>query len=114
MPLGTTIKRDGKLLEIPWGEFHVAAMTYAAALDSKEGKLYEAMVEHDEAWEAGGDPVSLPPGVVFQTVMYGVIAATPLNSGGYTLTTGDWSFHDPTDGEVFTLKAGDVLSAWRS
>ena len=111
MPLNTQITRDGKALKISWSEFHVAAMTYASAIDSKEGKLYEAMVEHDEVPDTS-EPLSLPPGVVFQTVMYHVIAATPLNDGPYTLKS-EFSFHDPTDGEVFVLKAGDILSASR-
>lgn len=111
MPLSTTIKRNGRLLKVPWGQFHVAAMTYAAALDSKEGQLYEAMVKHDEV-PPEGEPIALPPGAVFQIVSYHVIAATPLNSGNYTLK-GTWTFHDPIDGEVFVLKPGDVLSVWR-
>lgn len=111
MPLGTQIIRKGKLLAVRWGEFHVAAMTYAAAIDSKEGELYEAMLAHNEVPEPG-EGMELPPKVVFGTVMYHVIAATPLNGGSYTLK-GEYAFRDPTDGEEFVLLPGDVLHVWR-
>lgn len=114
MPLGTQIRRKGRALKVRWSQFHVAAMVYAAALDSKEGKLYEAMVAHDEVPtpEELKEGFSIPPGAVFHIVSYPVIAATPLNSGDYTLQ-GSFRFVDPTDGEVFDLLPGDVLSVWR-
>lgn len=111
MPLGTQIIREGKPLSVRWGEFHVAAMTYAAAIDSKEGELYKAMLAHDEVPEPG-EGMELGPNVVWQTVMYHIIAATPLNGGSYTLK-GEYAFLDPTDGEEFVLLPGDILRVWR-
>lgn len=111
MPLNTTVNRNGKTRKIRWGHFHVAAMTLAAAIDSREGKLYELLSEKEpDMLECKVIP--LTPDDVFNLVGYHIISATPLNDGQYTMQS-EIKFRDVTDGELFALKAGDVLHAWR-
>jgi len=112
MPLNTIVKRGGKTRSIRWGGFHVAAMTLAAAIDSKEGKLYELLAK-DEPTILEADPIELGPGDVFNLVGYHILAATPLNNGSYVMK-GTMTFVDLTDDEKFVLKAGDELVAFRS
>lgn len=116
MPLNTQITRDGKVRKVRWGGFHVAAMVFVAALDSESGGLYEHMVEKSketgEELPKPDEQISISPADVWTLMDYGVIAMTPLNSGSYTAKR-TWTFIDPSDGEVFVIKPGDVLSAWR-
>lgn len=110
MPLSTQIERDGELLAIGWGYFHVAAMTLAAALDDPECKLHQELVKNDEM--PTDDQITLSSSTVFGLSSYGVMAATPLNGNSYQLKA-DYTFVDMVDGEVFELKTGDLLRAWR-
>jgi len=112
MPLYTEIRRNGRARKIRWGNFHVAAMALAAAIDSKEGELYRLLAEK-EPTILEADPIELGPGDVFDLVDYGVLAATPLNAAAYTMK-GTMTFVDATDQEKFILKPGDILSASRS
>ncbi len=111
MPLNSQVKRNGKARKIHWGGFHVTAMTLAAAIDSKEGKLYESILK-DAPDMLDGCGIQISPSDVWHIMNYGVIAMTPLNSGDYTMQN-EMKFKDSTDGEIFILKSGDVLSLWR-
>ena len=112
MPLYTQVRRNGRTRNIRWGGFHVAAMTLAAAIDSKEGELYRLLAK-DEPTILEADPIELGPGDVWNLVGYHVLAATPLNNGSYEMQ-GTMTFVDLTDGEKFVLKRGDELVAYRS
>lgn len=118
MPLQTSITRDGELVKLSWGQFHVAAMVIAAALDSgkgpfKDNSLTGILREGAEVPDYPTEPITLAPGDCFPLADYYVIALTPLNDGPYTLQH-DHHFRDASDGEDFPLKAGDVLHAWRA
>lgn len=137
MPLHTQITRDGEALSLRWSDFHVAAMAIAAACDdpkNPEAKLFTEPTDRpDFAWpatqeDAGKDcpaewlgkdqtaypevPCPITPSNAFQIASYPYLAATPLNSGAYTLKR-EHKFVDITDGEVLHLLPGDVLSAAR-
>jgi hypothetical protein len=122
MPLNITMKRDGKDIETPQGlgHFHIAAMVFAAAIDSGVGPFPDNSLKgileraDDDVDDLGPDTrVGLSPAVVFTAAMYGPIGATPLNDGPYTLKEAH-KFVDTTDGEELDLEPGDVLHAWRS
>jgi hypothetical protein len=116
MPLNTQIVRSGEPLSMPngWGQFHVAAMVIAAALEDTDNNTWRNI--QDEVASKGMDKpekrIGLPNSDVFHLASYHVIAATKLNEGEYTLKS-DHFFFDPMDGEEFDLKEGDVLKAWR-
>lgn len=121
MPLNTTIKRNGKTRKVRWGHFHIAAMALAAAIDGgdvkgDEGQMHRLLRDGEptlfEPNEEGDLVIALAPGDVWNLVGYHILAATPLNSGPYTMK-GEITFIDVTDDEHFVLKAGDVLSASR-
>jgi len=115
MPLNTQIKRDGKVLPLNWGGFHVAAMVIAVSADSGTGPYQDMKSFVDEAkglMEKQGT-IGISPGSVFRLTDYTVIGATPLNSKSYKLKK-RWKFTDIVDGEVLELLPGDELSAWRS
>lgn len=115
MPLNTQILRDGEIMKLRWGGFHVAAMVMAASADSGEGpyKDMPAFVKEARALMAKQGSIGVNPGDVFSLTNYYIIAETPLNSGDYTLKEA-WSFQDNVDGELLELKPGDVLKAYRS
>lgn len=117
MPLNTVIKRNGKTLKVRWGGFHVAAMVCAAAWDSGEGPFTDGNTEPEMMTQATpqGEEVTghyLGMKDAWELMSYPVIATTPLNSGGYTLEH-DYTFVDCSDGEIFPLKKGDELIAFR-
>jgi hypothetical protein len=115
MPLNTQIVRNGKPLEICWGGFHVAAMVLAVTMDSGEGPFAPEACSKKGMYGVD-DPdalMNINPAQSFSLVEYGAIGATPLNTGAYTLI-GTYVFQDTSDGEVFTLLPGDVLSAYRN
>jgi hypothetical protein len=115
MPLNTEITRDGKALEIHWGHFHVAAMVLAATMDSGEGPFAPEHCSRKGMYGTDGpdDLMNISPAQVFGLVDYGAIGATPLNTAAYTLRE-KYVFQDTSDGEIFTLLPGDVLSMYRS
>ncbi len=145
MPLNTQVIRNGEPLEIHWGYFHVAAMVFAASIDSGKGPFpkfkkghqnmnhnFKLLTGHDypaefhscDAMKQDDNdkqmcancghvlPIILAP-VIWMRMGYPEIGATPLNHGGYVLKS-DYEFLDATDGEVFQLKAGDELVAYRN
>lgn len=109
MPLITSITRNGRLLPVRWGGFHIAAIAIASLLDSGQinsetmfdGKVYD----HET-------PIAIDPRTTWDMVSYGALSMTPLNKSEYTLT-GRYVFRDTTDGEILNLQPGDVLSAVR-
>jgi hypothetical protein len=116
MPLNTQITRNGEPLKISWGGFHVAAMVLAVTMDSGEGPFKdnsrEAIypgIDDDNANER----LAISLRISFELTDYSVIGTTPLNDAPYVLNN-SYTFVDTTDGEVFELKAGDILRAWRS
>ena len=115
MPLNTQILRNGEVLPLRWGGFHVAAMVMAAAADSGEGpyKDMDSFVTEMRELMKRQESIGINPGNVFEMTNYFTIAATPLNGGGYTLKD-RWVFHDNMDGEDLELLPGDELKAWRS
>lgn len=116
MPLNTAITRDGELLSLRWGDFHVAAMIMAASFDSGKGPYKDmeaATAEALELMERQGC-IAISGSDAFQLASYGVIGQTPLNSSDYTVVNHDWKFLDKMDGEEFEIKKGDVLSMSRS
>lgn len=118
MPLITQITRDGEPLTLTWGDFHVAAMVIAAALDSGKGPWAENTIHGIASqWEDKltypADPLPISFKDAWSICSYPVIAATPLNDGPYTLTK-PHRFIDQRDGEVLDLLPGDILSAYRS
>jgi hypothetical protein len=115
MPLNTRIKRDGKVLPLKWGGFHVAAMVIAASADSGAGP-YEDMkgfVEEARSLMKEQGTIGISPGTVFKLTDYPIIGATPLRAKAYVLKE-RWKFTDMVDGETLELLPGDELSAWRT
>lgn len=125
MPLNTQVLRNNRpRKDIKWGGFHVAAMVCAAAWDSDIGPFVdnsEPEMQEPEMTTATKDEAEkmfgplghyISPKDVWELMNYGVIAATPLNDGSYTLKK-NYTFVDSMDGEVFELKAGDTLKVWR-
>lgn len=114
MPLNTEIRRDGETLPIRWGQFHVACMVLAATFDSGQGPYMDNRPESIIGAGYSHDmPIGIPASIAFQLTSYGAIATTPLNDGEYTLKAG-YTFADVTDGEIFELKPGDTLIAYRT
>lgn len=115
MPLNTQIIRDGEPLSLRWGGFHVAAMVYAATIDSGVGPFVDNDSVRTDALrlmeEQGA--IAISPSDAFSLMDYGVLAATPLNDGEYTMVEYDLKFIDMMDGEEFEIKKGDVLAAGR-
>jgi hypothetical protein len=115
MPLNTQIMRDGKVLKVKWGGFHVAAMVIAASADSGKGpykdmKSFKAEIKG--LMEKQG-AVGINPSDTWSLMDYGAISMTPLNAADYTLKE-RWVFQDNTDGEKWELLPGDVLKMWRN
>ena len=115
MPLITSIERDGELLQLHWGDFHIAAMVLASSLDSGTGPFTEntpeAVIGHP--YEEIDEPIAINRAVCLQLASYPVLSATPMSHDAYVLKR-DWSFVDVADGEVLALKAGDALTAYRN
>lgn len=115
MPLNTQITRGGKPLKLRWSDFHVAAMIQAVSYDSGQGPYADMpgfISDVDRLMESQGK-LGISPDVAWQLTTYGVIGATPLNTGDYTMTK-RLVFIDNTDGEELELLPGDVLSMSRS
>lgn len=116
MPLHTQVVRDGEPLQLQWGIFHVTAMVVAVAMDSGEGPFESNSPDGIVTGGAyqPGQGISIRPadstGLTMQ--MYAALATTPLGRAPYTLRAG-YRFRDSTDGEVFELRAGDQLIAYR-
>jgi hypothetical protein len=116
MPLSTQIVRDGKPLELRWGGFHVAAMVYAATIDSGKGPFTdvgEVRAQAKRLMDEQGD-IGITPRDAFELADYSVIGTTPLNNGPYTIKEWTLVFIDIMDGERLEIKPGDVLSMSRS
>jgi len=116
MPLNTAIVRDGELVQLRWGDFHRAAMIIAASVDSGQGPFRKNTAEAvlgDAGYGTTEKPVGISGRISFTLVTYPAMAATPMDSDGYVLTH-DFVFGDCMDGEIFELKAGDRLIAYRS
>ena len=112
--MNTQITRDGEPLKIRWGGFHVAAMVLATAMDSGVGPFkVTPSLKSIFGTDDHNEQLKITPRDAFDLIDYSVIGKTPLNEAPYTLKEG-YAFVDLTDGEVFELKAGDVLSAGRS
>lgn len=117
MPLHTSITRDGELLQLRWGNFHVAAMALAASFDAGTGPLsdpagiYEQELPGLACYPDAAFPVTRE--IAYLLTDYGALGKTPLNNGRYVLTRRH-AFLDPRDGEVLRLEPGDVLEAWRA
>jgi hypothetical protein len=116
LPLHTSITRDGELLQLAWGDFHVAVMAIASSVDAERG-LYEDPV--DAARNARdlmnrNGCIGIDHGTVFAICMYHVLGSTPVGESGFYKLTKDWTFYDNSDGERFVLKAGDELRMSRN
>lgn len=116
MPLQTSIARDGELLPLQWGEFHVACMGLAAMFDAEEGpcpnpgSVYQTDLLRFDCYPDAAFPVTRM--VSFMLNGHGSLSKTPLNTGSYTITR-KHRFMDLETREVLTLLPGDVLRAWR-
>jgi hypothetical protein len=114
MPLNTHIQRDGKLLSLRWGNFHVAAMALAASFDEGTGvigtpdKVYDGKTFPDYPEK----PFPISDNLAFMLTDYGALSNTPLNNGSYTLTKRH-QFVDVVDGEILELLPGDILGAYQ-
>lgn len=114
MPLNTSVERNGELLKLRWGNFHVAAMALAASFDEgtnvigNPDKVYDGKTFDNYP----DDPFPVSRQVAFMLTDYGALGNTPLNMGAYTLTKRH-QFVDLEDGEVLELLPGDVLRAYR-
>ncbi len=115
MPLPTQIVRDGEPLSMKWGSFHIAAMVYAASIDSGVGPFVDmdAVVASAKRLMEEQGCIGIDGSAQFDLSAYHILAATPLNSGSYTLK-GAYRFHDNLDGEVLDLQPGDELHVWRN
>ena len=118
MPLNTRIERDGELLSLKWGDFHVAAMALASLFDSDEHDSAiqgpEDLYDTDELrFDCYPDaPCPITRRMAFMLCDYGALGRTPLNYGEYTLRR-KHKFMDLADGEVLELLPGDKLAAVR-
>lgn len=122
MPLITQVIRDGKSVPLRWGDFHVAAMVIASAIDSGKGPFkvntLEGILRPNPGAHAAlnypHDPITITPADSFGLCSYPVLAASSLDCGrkGYTLKS-EHHFMDSQDGEDFRLLPGDILVAYR-
>jgi hypothetical protein len=87
-------------------------MILASAMDSGIGPFKENTLEAIYPQAEENEQLLISPRDAFDLMDYSVIGETPLNAAPYTLKRG-FTFRDTRDGEVFELKAGDVLSAYR-
>ena len=112
MPLETQIERSGKTLHVRWGYFHLNAMYTAAIKESVPNK--KGLIAGDEEKTFG----ELADGELINfgdCYIYGLsIPGCPLVERGEQTLLQTHTFTDTYDGEVFTLKPGDILRAWRS
>lgn len=110
MPLETQIIRDGKPLQLRWGDFHVAAMAIACSYDSGTG-IFE-----DNSYPAPPypeQPRGIGPGETFLICMYPVLAKCAVGKfGSYTLTK-EHKFVELMTGEELHLLPGDILKMHR-
>jgi hypothetical protein len=115
MPLQTQIIRDGEVMKLKWGGFHVAAMVIAASADSGQGPYKDMSAFQKEIKDLmeKQDAVGVNPSDVWSLMDYGAISATPMGTGGEYELKERWVFHDNSDGEVLELLPGDILRAWR-
>jgi hypothetical protein len=117
MPLNTVIERDERALELRWGGFHVAAMVCAVSWDTGAGIFVDnTEPEMETVTKEDGTEVTahvISPKNVFEFVDYSRLGATKLGHSPVVLQK-DYTFFDMMDGEVFELKAGDKLYAFRS
>jgi hypothetical protein len=117
MPLNTQIMRNGELVPLRWGDFHVAAMALAASFDEgtnfigSPDKVYEVDAKQFECYPDAPFPITRQ--IAFMLVSYPMLAKTPLNNGVYTLTKRH-KFIDQMDGEILELLPGDELRAVRN
>jgi len=116
VPLKTTIARDGELLQLRWGDFHVAAMALASMFDAETGpcpnpgSVYQTDPARFDCYPDAAFPMTRQ--VCFILNEYGALRKTPLNYGEYTLRR-KHKFMDLANGEVLMLLPGDVLHAYR-
>lgn len=119
MPLETSITRNGKLLQLRWGGFHLAAMILAATIDSGKGPFedntLEGLIGKENAGKYPQQAISINPADANAIIGFGypTLFATPLGNGNYTLKSAH-RFEDTEDGEILELLPGDVLSAHRT
>lgn len=111
MPLNTQIVVNGETLSLRWGDFHIAAMTIASAIDA--GKFPCEMFKKDPRPEGYPETAIGIGSEAWTIASYPYIAASPLNVGEYVLKN-DHKFEDLTDGEVLVMPAGTTLRAWRN
>jgi hypothetical protein len=87
MPLSTSITRNGELLSLRWGNFHIAALALASMFDSEthDGPVQgpEDVYETDEIrFECYPDaPFPVTRKIAFVLADYGALGRTPLNYG---------------------------------
>ena len=115
MPLFTQIERDGNMLELRWGEFHVACMKLAAWFDNKSDEEMKKVITGDEndPNEYPETPLGLGSLDILSVVGYGVLSETELASKGVQVLNKVHRFVDVEDNEVFELLPGDTLKMWR-
>lgn len=129
MPLNTQIIRDGEPMSVRWGNFHVAAMAIASALDghADDKALADAFEKDITEMRSGARNVNdypesllgpdadlgipVPASWCFQLSDYGALGACGLDKA--PVLTKRYTFWDPSDDEIFTLLPGDKLVAYR-
>lgn len=128
MPLETGISRNGELLQLRWGYFHLAAMCIAEWLDDGKYTIETLFpLEEQKDDEVRAELVKLyaeypeRPIIVGRSLIntityagyYGPMSTCKWgNHGSYTLK-GKHHFKDATDGEILTLLPGDILFGGR-
>jgi hypothetical protein len=116
MPLNTSITRNGELIPLRWGNYHIAAMALAACFETGKGTITSPadVYQIDSSiWACYPDmPFPITRQVANMLAEYGALSKTPLNEGIYTLTE-KHKFIDIADGEILILLPGDILSAYR-
>jgi hypothetical protein len=128
MPLTTQIRRDGELVPVSWGAFHIAAMAIASCLDGHgRDDVREELEEMITSLRSGARNVGeypehalgadadlgipVPQGLCFQLTDYGALGVCGLDEA--PILKKRYTFWDPADGEIFTLEPGDQLFAYR-
>jgi hypothetical protein len=115
MPLSTQIERDGKLLSLRWGNFHIAAMALAASFDEGTSDVIgnpDTVYDGKTFPDYPDKPFPITANLAFILTDYGALSKTPLNEGTYTLTKRH-QFIDKVDDEILELLPGDILRAYR-
>ena len=114
MPLNTQIVRDGKILPVRWGYWHVNLMFTVTTVEQEPDREYAEGKTFGQLGSIEHEGQTYDCFVEFYAGVYYLDYQTDLCRKGEQTLTAAHRYIDPADGEVFEFLPGDVLRAWRA